>query len=66
MSWWIVGIVITCPGGVHESSNISVRSDKDKNDGKEEKKDHEQVLETAEAVDNWQKAGGPVVVAVES
>jgi hypothetical protein len=49
-------------GGTLESSNISVRSeDKQKETKKEEKKD-----ETAEALNNWQKAGGPVVVAVES
>ena len=46
------------------STLTTCSSDKKKDDKK--KDEHEQAMETAEALDNWQKLGGPVVVGVES
>lgn len=57
---------LRCAGGSLESSNISVRAEKEEKVAKKDEKDHKEVMDTAEALNNWQKAGGPVVVAVES
>lgn len=59
----IRGSVICLGGSLSNHLIYLFASEKDE---KEEEKDHKEVIETAVALDNWQKAGGPVVVAVES
>lgn len=49
-----------------EHSDHNVLCVLDKKEDEKKKSDEEQVMETAVAMDNWQKIGAPVVVAVES
>lgn len=50
----------------HSDHNVLCVLDKKEDEKKKSDEDHEQVVETAVAMDNWQKIGAPVVVAVES